>query len=142
MAVLIRDVVLNDKLPAKLFLDKHCDFICSYGKKKDDYEYCITEYLRLSGIYWGLTTLDLMGQVDKLDKVSVLEFLKSCQHKCGGFSSSVGHDPHILYTLSALQILTMYDALDIIDVEKTVEFIKGLQQEDGSFIGDKWGEVD
>ncbi|XP_035234156.1 geranylgeranyl transferase type-2 subunit beta-like [Stegodyphus dumicola] len=104
MAVLIRDVVLNDKLPAKLFLDKHCDFICSYGKKKDDYEYCITEYLRLSGIYWGLTALDLMGQVEKLDKESVLEFLKSCQHKCGGFSSSIGHDPHILYTLSALQV--------------------------------------
>lgn len=68
-------------------------------------EYCITEYLRLSGIYWGLTALDLMGQMDKLDKESVLEFLKSCHHKCGGFSSSIGHDPHILYTLSAVQVI-------------------------------------
>ncbi|XP_054714267.1 geranylgeranyl transferase type-2 subunit beta-like [Uloborus diversus] len=142
MAVLIKDVQLSDKHPSKLFLDKHCEYICSYGKKKDDYEFSITEYLRLSGIYWGLTALDLMGQLDKLEKEPVIEFLKSCLHKCGGFSSSTGHDPHILYTLSALQILTMYDALDIIDVDKTVEFIKGLQQEDGSFVGDKWGEVD
>lgn len=33
----------------------------------------------------------------------------------------------------------MYDALDLIDVDKTVEYVKSLQQEDGSFIGDKWG---
>ncbi|GFQ85454.1 geranylgeranyl transferase type-2 subunit beta [Trichonephila clavata] len=142
MAIFMKDVELNEKHPKKLLLDKHCDYISAYGKKKDDYEYCITEYLRLSGMYWGLTALDLMGHLDKLDKESVIDFIKNCQHKCGGFGSSIGHDPHILYTLSALQILTMYDAVDIIDVEKTVSFIKSLQQEDGSFIGDKWGEVD
>ncbi|KAF8778583.1 Geranylgeranyl transferase type-2 subunit like protein [Argiope bruennichi] len=142
MATLIKDVEITDKHPTKLFLDKHSAFIAAYGKKKDDYEYCITEYLRLSGIYWGLTALDLMGHMDKLDKESIIDFIKNCQHKCGGFSSSIGHDPHILYTLSAIQILTMYDSLNVIDVEKTVDFIKGLQKEDGSFVGDKWGEVD
>ena len=45
-----------------------------------------------------------MGQMDKLDKDSILEFLKTCHHKCGGFSSSTAHDPHILYTLSAVQV--------------------------------------
>lgn len=33
----------------------------------------------------------------------------------------------------------MYDALDSVDVDKIVEYVKGLQQEDGSFFGDKWG---
>lgn len=41
-----------------------------------------------------------------------------------------------------LQILCMYDSLDTIDVDKVVSYISGLQQEDGSFYGDKWGEVD
>lgn len=138
----MKDVNMTDKHPSKLLLDKHCDYICSYGKKKDDYEYCITEYLRLGGMYWGLTALDLMGHIENLDKLEILDFVKSCQHTCGGFGASVGHDPHILYTLSAIQILTMYDEIDIIDVEKAVEFIRGLQQEDGSFVGDKWGEID
>ncbi|XP_015916736.2 geranylgeranyl transferase type-2 subunit beta isoform X2 [Parasteatoda tepidariorum] len=142
MAVLIKDVELTDKLPTKLDLNKHINYISCYGKKKDDYEYCMTEYLRISGIYWGLTALDLMGKLENLDKNEVLDFLKECQQECGGFSSSIGHDPHILYTLSAIQILAMYDSLDIIDVNKAVNFIKSLQQEDGSFIGDKWGEVD
>jgi prenyltransferase beta subunit len=41
-----------------------------------------------------------------------------------------------------LQILSMYDALDIINVDRLVQYVKGLQLPDGSFCGDKWGEVD
>ena len=33
-------------------------------------------------------------------------FIKSCQHECGGISASIGHDPHLLYTLSAVQVNT------------------------------------
>lgn len=36
----------------------------------------------------------------------------------------------------------MYDALDKINIEKVVEFIKVRQNSDGSFTGDKWGETD
>lgn len=38
------------------------------------------------------------------------------------------------------QILCLYDSVDAIHVDKVVEYVKGLQQEDGSFAGDKWGE--
>lgn len=74
----------------------------------------------------------------------ILRFIKQCQHKSGGISASIGHDPHLLYTLSAIQILVILDALDdnVVDLNKVVEFIQSLQQEDGSFFGDKWGEVD
>lgn len=43
-------------------------------------------------------------------------------------------------TLKLLQILCLYDNTDAIDVDKVVEYIKCLQQEDGSFAGDKWGK--
>lgn len=39
----------------------------------------------------------------------------------GGFSGNIGHDPHLLYTLSAVQILVMYNSLQIVDVEKIVK---------------------
>lgn len=39
-----------------------------------------------------------------------------------------------------LQILILYDSLHIVDVNKIVEYIQSLQQEDGSFAGDKWGK--
>lgn len=47
-----------------------------------------------------------------------------------------------VFKQSLHQILCLYDSVDAIDVDKAVEYIKGLQQEDGSFAGDKWGEQD
>lgn len=40
------------------------------------------------------------------------------------------------------QILCIYDRLDEIDLEAVAKYVSGLQQPDGSFFGDKWGEVD
>lgn len=38
----------------------------------------------------------------------------------GGFGGNVDHDPHLLSTLSAIQILAMYDRLAEIDTEAVV----------------------
>jgi len=137
-----KDIVIKDDAPSELLLDKHMDFLVSYSEKKNDYEYVVTEYLRMSGIYWTLTALELGHHGHRLNQNEIVEFVKSCQHDCGGFGASMNHDPHLLYTLSALQILVTYDAVETIDVEKVVQFIAGLQQNDGSFFGDIYGEVD
>lgn len=103
----------------------------------------MTEFLRMSGIYWGVTALDIMGQLPKVDKSSIIEFIKKCQCPVsGGFSACEGHDPHLLYTLSAVQILCIYDCLNEINIEDVAKYVQSLQQLDGSFFGDKWGEVD
>ena len=76
----------------------------------------------------------------------MIKFLKDCFHtECGGFGASPQHDPNILSTLSAVQIATIYDVLDkedVCDVSSIVDYVKSLQQDDGSFAGDKWGEID
>ena len=41
----------------------------------------------------------------------------------GGFGGNVGHDPHLLYTLSAVQILALFDRIDVLDVEKVANCI-------------------
>ena len=58
------------------------------------------------------------------------------------FGGNTNHDPHILYTLSAIQILALYDSLHLVDIQKIASYVKSLEQGDGSFFGDKWGEVD
>lgn len=40
------------------------------------------------------------------------------------------------------QILCTYDSISEIDVEAVSKFVASLQQPDGSFFGDQWGEVD
>lgn len=57
------------------------------------------------------------------------------------FGGSVGHDAHILYTLSALQILALVDRLELLGdtPEVVAQYVAKLQQPDGSFAGDQWG---
>ncbi|XP_058128462.1 geranylgeranyl transferase type-2 subunit beta [Anopheles ziemanni] len=142
MAFASNDVTISDD-SRELHFDKHVDYIANHGNDKNDYEYCMTEFLRMSGIYWGVTGLDLMNKLDRLDKQSIIEFIKKCQCPVtGGIAACDGHDPHILYTLSAVQILIIYDSLDAIDIDQIAKYVASLQQLDGSFFGDKWGEVD
>jgi len=58
----------------------------------------------MSGIYWGLTAMDLMGKLEVMNKAEVLDYVRSCQHPCGGVSACLNHDPHLLHTLSAVQV--------------------------------------
>ncbi|KAK3867146.1 hypothetical protein Pcinc_027369 [Petrolisthes cinctipes] len=138
-----KDVEITDDHPKTLLLQKHAEYILSYSKKKEDYEYTMTEHFRMSGMYWGITAMDILGQLDKMKPTDIIEFIRQCQDVCsGGFSPSVGHDTHILYTLSALQVLVLVEGLGEVDTEGVVRFVSGLQNPDGSFSGDRWGEVD
>lgn len=69
----------------------------------------MTEFLRISGIYWGVTALDIMNNLNKFDRKSIILVVKRCfDPVSGGFSPCENHDPHMLYTLSALQVILFY----------------------------------
>ena len=49
--------------------------------------------------------MDLMGQLHRMSKDEVIDFVQKCQDpETGGFAPTLHHDPHLLYTLSALQV--------------------------------------
>ncbi len=125
-------------------IDKHKEYIKSLSQKKDNFEHWVTEHLRMSGLYWGLCALDMLNALDELgdEKKKIIAMVQHCQHENGGFGGNIGHDPHLLYTLSAVQILAMLDALDKVNTDKIVSYVASLQQPDGSFSGDEWGEID
>jgi geranylgeranyl transferase type-2 subunit beta len=89
--------------------------------------YHATEHFRISGVYWGLTAMHLLGRLDRMDKVAILDWVMRCQKEDGGFGGSERHDSHMLYTLSAVQILALYDRLDLLDVEKVVKCVCASQ---------------
>lgn len=104
---------LPDEL--RLAAAAHVKYVQSLDTRKEDYEYWLTEHLRLNGVYWGLVALHLLGQPDALPRDATIEFVLSCQHDNGGFGAAPGHDAHMLSTVSAVQILAMVDALDELD---------------------------
>lgn len=56
-----------------------------------------------------------MGYPEALPRDETIKFVLSCQHENGGFGAAPGHDAHMLYTVSAVQILVTIDALDELD---------------------------
>jgi prenyltransferase beta subunit len=56
--------------------------------------------------------LHLLGHPDGLPREDAINFVLSCQRDNGGFGAAPGHDAHILYTVSAVQILVTLDAVD------------------------------
>ncbi|CAN0038565.1 unnamed protein product, partial [Discosporangium mesarthrocarpum] len=124
--------------------DLHRQYVLRVSKETDTFEYCMTEHLRLSGVYWGLMSMALMGRDlrKEMGAEELVNWVMRCQDENGGFGGNEGHDPHILYTLSALQVLALLGELDRVDKDKVASYVAGLQQPDGSFFGDQWGEVD
>ena len=102
------DIKYTPDMPTTFLPSKHVTYIAEYDTKCAN-EYEMTEYLRLSGVYWSLTALDLLKSRDKLDEDSIVQLVKSCQGENGGFSPAPRHDASILYTLSAVQIMCIYD---------------------------------
>ncbi|CAG8927691.1 unnamed protein product [Penicillium salamii] len=132
----------------QLHTSKHVTYVKNLDTRKDELEYWLTEHLRLNGVYWGLTALHLLGHPDALPRDETVNFVLSCQSDSGGFGAAPGHDAHMLYTVSAVQILATIDAINELEKrgrggkEKVGSFIANLQNEDGSFMGDQWGETD
>nr|KJB31783.1 hypothetical protein B456_005G208400 [Gossypium raimondii] len=103
---------------AELAVDKHVKYILAVEKNKDSFESVVMDHLRMNGAYWGLTALDLLGKLDSVNVDEVISWILKCQHESGGFSGNIGHDPHILYTLSAVQVLALFNKLDVLDIDK------------------------
>jgi len=152
----------------------HISYIQSLRSKLDahtSHEGAVTEHLRMSGIYWSLTALSLLcdqNQVDSLmglttalqteekdgsdknklvnpNQASIVDWVFGCyDSETGGFGGNINQDAHLLYTLSAVQILALADSLSDprLEVDKICSFVCSLQLDDGSFAGNSWGEVD
>ncbi|KAK4240773.1 terpenoid cyclases/protein prenyltransferase alpha-alpha toroid [Achaetomium macrosporum] len=139
-----------DQLPEELQLatSAHVKYVQSLDTRKDEYDYWLTEHLRLNGLYWGLTSLHLLGRPDALPRAETIDFVLSCQHDSGGFGAAPGHDAHMLSTVSAVQILAMVDAFDELETRgkgkaQVGKYIASLQNpQTGTFAGDEWGEED
>jgi geranylgeranyl transferase type-2 subunit beta len=69
----------------------------------------MSDYLRMSGIYWSVTFLDLTNSLERIDRSEIIDFLKRNQCGSGGFSPCDMHEPHLLYTLSAIQVYRNLD---------------------------------
>mmetsp|Transcript_64301 Transcript_64301/g.149598 ORF Transcript_64301/g.149598 Transcript_64301/m.149598 type:complete len:322 (-) Transcript_64301:71-1036(-) len=126
-----------------LLREKHFHFLRHLDDNKESLDYLMTEHLRMGGVYWGISAMALLRNLDDR-RDEIISWILSCKDAggSGGFGPNAGHDADITATHYALLVLSIYDAVDQLDVQGVVRFIAGLQCADGSFSGDRWGEVD
>src|SRR5438105_3151453 len=127
---------------SELLVDKHAQFVIGLDSHKDTFEHWTMQHLRISGIYWGAGAMHVMQRLDRLPKDEIIKFALSCQNPDGGFGGATGQDSHLLYTLSAVQVLCIFEAESQMNVDAVCRWTAALQQPDGSFAGDQWGEID
>ncbi|KAF2222195.1 geranylgeranyl transferase type 2 subunit beta [Elsinoe ampelina] len=136
-------------LAPKLHVEQHIRYVQTLDDRRDEYEYWLSEHLRVSGVYWGLTALHLLGRPNALPRDKLLDFVLSCWQPNGGFGAAPGHDAHMLYTVSSVQILALLDGWTEADARQAdskaiiSKYIVSLQdQATGTFAGDQYGETD
>ena len=44
------------------------DSLSRYGQDPDDFEYAMSEFLRMNGMYWGVACMDLIDRLHEMDR--------------------------------------------------------------------------
>ncbi|KAL7672944.1 hypothetical protein ACOME3_007820 [Neoechinorhynchus agilis] len=139
----------NKDVEYKRFLvDLHVSFLTGYGIRHSIHASAMSDYLLVSGLYWSTVALSLVGHLDHKRCRDTIQFVHSCYDEDkGAFKPcpSGDYDVHLLFTLSAIQTLMMLETDNKWKIkyqEPVVRFVCSLQQADGSFAGDRWGEID
>eukprot|EP00168_Porphyra_purpurea_P018670 TRINITY_DN707_c0_g1_i1.p3 TRINITY_DN707_c0_g1~~TRINITY_DN707_c0_g1_i1.p3 ORF type:complete len:121 (-),score=20.91 TRINITY_DN707_c0_g1_i1:271-633(-) len=78
----------GEVVPTTLLRDKHIAYILSLQDKQDSPEMLFADHRRLSGVYWAVSALDLLGASDRLDKETILGYVMSCYREQEGTSRS------------------------------------------------------
>lgn len=62
------------------YTDKHIEYIRKISKDTESFEYLVSQHLRMSGVYWGLTSLSLLGIDLNFESFSpdIIDWILSC----------------------------------------------------------------
>ena len=136
--------VAKPKYPTTLLKEKNIEYLTSLDKTrdKDSIGFFTSEHLKVSALYWGVSALNILHQLDRHNKEETIQFLQQCECENGGYSGSIGQDSHITSTHYAILVLAQFGRLDLVKKEKVANYIKSLQNEEGSFKADKYAETD
>ena len=81
------DFSLNDPGRTTFLDDKHFKYIKKVANDKESFEYIVTEHLRMSGVYWALTAMSLLGKNihEDMNSEEIIDWVLKCQDSSGGY---------------------------------------------------------
>lgn len=66
--------------------EKHVQYIKKVASDTESFEFVVSQHLRMSGVYWGLTALSVLGidVITEMNTDSIVDWVMSCQDDNGG----------------------------------------------------------
>jgi geranylgeranyl transferase type-2 subunit beta len=113
--------------------EKHIEYLLALDKSKDleSIGMFLRNHLKVAGGYWCLTSLELLQvPLPKDKKEELIALFASCQNADGGCGGNVGHDSHITSTHYVVLVLAQWNALDKINIDGIVSYIKSMENSD------------
>ncbi len=79
-------LVENEQQTQIFLLEKHAAYIKKVSTDKESFEYAVTQHFRMSGIYWGMTAMAILGKDlnSEMNADEITSGVMECQHSCGG----------------------------------------------------------
>jgi geranylgeranyl transferase type-2 subunit beta len=71
----------------KFLRHKHIDYIRKISADTESFEYLVSQHLRMSGVYWGLTAMYLLGVnlSEEPNSQEIIDWIMTCYDpKTGG----------------------------------------------------------
>lgn len=68
------------------FNSKQVAYIKKVSSDKVSFEFVVTQHLRMSGVYWGLTAMSLLGKDLRTEMLTdeIVDWVMTCQDSSGG----------------------------------------------------------
>lgn len=77
---------MSEELGPLFYTDKHVTYIQKVSADTESFESLVTQHLRMSGVYWGLTAMALLGRDLKAEPsyAGMVDWIMACQDKESG----------------------------------------------------------
>lgn len=64
----------------EFYREKHVEYVRKISADTESFEYLVSQHLRMSGVYWGLTALTILGEDIKKEAFSetMVAWIMSC----------------------------------------------------------------
>ena len=65
--------------------EKHLQYIKKISSDTSSFEFAVTQHLRMSGVYWGLTAISILGKdlYKEMDAENIVDWVIKCQNENG-----------------------------------------------------------
>lgn len=119
---------------------KHCRYVREVMETRDIMFY-LTEQDRITTLYWAMNSLRMLGDPYFQElKPMALRYVLSCLKEDGGFGPNPEYKSNLISTFNALQLFFILGVPFYSD--STIKFVLKLQNLNGAFMNDHYGELD